>query len=85
MPKIRLLKLDPPRFDFLTFEEFERLLEAVKDDPERRALFLVGGEAGLRQGESIALGWDDVDLVSGTMTVRKSSCREIVATPRASM
>ena len=36
VPKIKLLKLEPPKFDFLTFEELERLLEAVKDDPEPR-------------------------------------------------
>jgi len=77
------LKLDSPRLDFLTFEEFERLLEAVKDDPERRALFLVGGEAGLRQGESIALVWDDVDMVLRTMSMRESSWREIVTTPKS--
>lgn len=46
MPRIKLLKVPPQRFDFLTFEELSRLVDAVKDDAERRALFLVGGEAG---------------------------------------
>jgi hypothetical protein len=55
VPKIKLLKLDPPKFDFLTFAELERLVEAVQDDPERTALFLIGAEAELRQGESIAI------------------------------
>jgi hypothetical protein len=47
VPKIKLLKVPPPKFDFLTFEELERLLDAVKGDPERRTLFLA--LAGPRQ------------------------------------
>jgi hypothetical protein len=35
VPQIRLLRLPPQELDFLTFEELSRLLEAVKDDPER--------------------------------------------------
>jgi hypothetical protein len=46
-PKIKLLKLVPQKFDFLTFEEYEWLLDAVKDDTERRTVFLLGAEAGL--------------------------------------
>jgi integrase len=83
VPKIKLLKLEPPKFDFLTFEELERLVDAVKDDPERRALFLVGAEAGLRQGEMVALSGNDVDLVMGMLTVRRSSWRCIVGTPKS--
>jgi integrase len=82
VPRIKLLKLPPQKFDFLTFEELSRLIDAVKDDNERRALFLVGGEAGLRQGEIIALEWGDVDLVNGTITVRRSSWRGIVGSPK---
>ena len=61
------------KFDFLTFEELSRLTEAVKIDPERLALVLLGADAGLRQGEIIALEWGDVDLVAGALTVRRLS------------
>jgi len=40
-------------------------------------------DAGLRQGELIALEWGDVDLVAGTLTVRRSSWRGIVGTPKS--
>jgi integrase len=83
VPKIKLLKLEPQKFDFLTFEEFERLLEAVKGDTERRVIFLVRGEAGLRQGEMIALEWDDIDLVAKTVTVRRSDWRGIIGSPKS--
>jgi integrase len=71
------------KFDFLTFEELSRLTEAVKIDPERWALVLLGADAGLRQGEIIALEWGDVDLVAGTLTVRRSSWKGIVDTPKS--
>jgi integrase len=83
VPKIKLLKLEPQKFDFLTFEELERLLHAMKDDAERRAMFLLGGEAGLRQGEIIALEWGDIDLVAGHLTVRRSVWRGIVGSPKS--
>jgi integrase len=83
VPRIKLLKIAPQRFDFLTFEEFSRLIDAMKDDVERRALLLVAGEAGLRQGEVIALEWGDVDLVAGTLTVRRSSWRGHQGSPKS--
>jgi integrase len=83
VPKIKLLKLAPPEFDFLTFEELERLLGVVKDDTERTALFLVGAEAGLRQGEMTALEWGDCDFVARTITVRRSVWRGISDTPKS--
>jgi hypothetical protein len=43
----------------------------MKGDPQRLALVVPGAEARLRQGESVALEWDDVDLVTGVLTVRQ--------------
>jgi integrase len=83
VPRVKLLKVPPQEFDFLTFEELSRLLDAVKGEPERRALILTGSDAGLRQGEMIALQWGDVDLVAGTLAVRRSSWRGIVGTPKS--
>ena len=52
VPKVKLLKIAPQRFDFLTFEELSRLVEAVKGDPQRLGLVLLGAEAGLRRARS---------------------------------
>jgi integrase len=81
---VKLLKVPQQRFDFLTFEELSRLIEAMKDDPERLALVLLGAEAGLRQGETMALEWGDVDLVAGLLTVRRSSWKGVIGTPKSS-
>ncbi len=55
----------------------------MKIDPERWALVLLVADAGLRQGEIIALEWGDVDLVAGALTVRRSSWKGQVGTPKS--
>ncbi|HEY2405669.1 MAG TPA: tyrosine-type recombinase/integrase [Polyangiaceae bacterium] len=83
VPKLKSLKIPQQKFDFLTFEELSRLLDVVKGDAERTALFLLGAEAGLRQGETMALEWGDIDFVAGTLTVRRSSWKGVVGTPKS--
>jgi integrase len=83
VPRVKLLKIPQQKFDFLTFDELSRLIEAVEGDPERRALVLLGADAGLRQGELIALEWGDVDLVAGALTIRRSSWKGVIGTPKS--
>jgi hypothetical protein len=47
------MPLPSPRFDFLTFDELSRLVEAKSDDPERLVLVLLGAEAGFRPRETV--------------------------------
>jgi len=53
VPKVRWLKGPQPEFDFLTFEEAERFLDAA--DPEWRPMFTLALRTGLRIGELRAL------------------------------
>src|SRR5207237_5018591 len=53
VPKVRWLKGPQPEFDFLTFEEAERFLDAA--DPEWRPIFTLALRTGLRIGELWAL------------------------------
>jgi len=60
--------------------EFRALLDVC--DPELRTLVHVAACTGMRQGELLALQWDDVDLDLGFITVRSdvsktSECRRI--------
>jgi hypothetical protein len=65
VPRVKLLKVSQHRFDFLTFVELSRLVEAMKGDPERLALALLGAEAGAparrdhcaRMGRRGSRGW----------------------------
>jgi integrase len=69
VPEIDWLKVPPEEFDFLDFEEADRLLAAV--DAEWRTMVLVALRTGMRMGELIALRWQDVDLVAGKVRVTR--------------
>ncbi len=80
-PKIRFLKLPPQKFDYLTFEESDKMLEAAggmwKD------MILLGLHTGMRLGELIGLTWENVDFSNETLTVGQSIVRGIVGSPKS--
>jgi len=81
-PRIRFLKVGRSEHDFLSFEEYDKLVAAAKKEPEWYPAILVAGDAGLRQGEIMALEWGDIDLEERTLTVRRNVWRKIVGTPK---
>lgn len=71
--RFQLLKREKGRPKFYDFDQYEWLVEASrKCDPRIELLELLGGEAGLRRGEIIALEWPDIDLRRGLITVERS-------------
>jgi integrase len=81
VPQVKWLKAPEPEFDFLDFEEAERLVAAA--DPDWRPMIVVGLKGGLRQGELLALRWEDVDLVAGRLMVRRAVSRGVITTPKS--
>jgi integrase len=79
-PPIKWLKPPPPEFDFLTYDETTRLIEAA--EAEWRTMITVAARTGLRLGELLALSWTDVDLEAGRLFVRRAVARGIVGTPK---
>jgi len=74
-----------PRIDasFHDFDEYERLVEAAKHTDERAHLtVLLGGEAGLRCGEIMALEWSDIDFSKRQLRVARSDWKGRVTTPK---
>ena len=67
VPRVKLFRTEKPTFDFLTFEEAERLINAA--EPEWRTLILLALKTGLRHGELIGLQWGDLDLHRGKLKV----------------
>jgi len=60
---IRLLPIPKASAQFHDFEAFGRLVDAAERlDWRTHLLVLLGGDAGLRCGEMMALTWSDVDL-----------------------
>jgi integrase len=43
-------------------------------------MVLLALRTGLRQGELLGLRWDDIDLVTGRLMVRRSAVRGVVGT-----
>ncbi len=80
-PRVKLFgKLPKPTFDFLSFEEAARLIDAA--EPEWRALLLVALKTGLRQGELIGLQWSDLDLAQARRNVRRTIWRGVTDLPK---
>ena len=81
---VRLLKSQSPTLPFYDFDDYERLIEgAAKVGPEALAAVLLGGDAGLRRGEIIALEWSDIDFRREMLTVARSSWHGNVDTPKS--
>jgi integrase len=71
-PHARLLRVSQQPFDFLNFEECERLLSAIREDPNSYTAILFAVDTGARMGESLAITWDDIDLKAGTVRIARS-------------
>jgi len=80
---IRLLPISKPSMGFYDFDEFERLVEAAKALDRRTYLIvLLGGEAGLRCGEMMALEWGDVDFHKRQICIQRSDWKGHVTVPK---
>ena len=81
--KIKLLRTAHPVAVFHDFAAYERLIEAAKVvDPQAHLTVLLGGDAGLRCGEIMALEWTDIDLSKRQLTVQRSEWKGHVTLPK---
>jgi integrase len=74
VPRNEATLVEPPRVErverqVLDLDQARAFLAAVRGD-RLEALYSVGFAIGLRRGEVLGLQWGDVDLTSGTVTVR---------------
>jgi integrase len=70
---VRLLPTPQGSTGFHDFDAYERLVAAAKGlDARTYLITLLGGEAGLRCGEMMALEWSDVDLTKELLCVERS-------------
>jgi integrase len=65
--KVKPLEENPPRSRVLDDVELRRLGEAIEDldDPFARVALVLLVETGMRRGEVLSLGWENVDLEAG--------------------
>lgn len=71
--KIRKMgKADANRIDFWTFDEYQRFIQEMKDDPIYFPLFETLYYTGMREGELLALSKDMIDLANNIIHIRKT-------------
>lgn len=81
---VEMLKVPPSTMSFYEPHEYERLVEAAgKLDLRLQLFILLGGDAGLRCGEIIALEQTDVDLRRGVITVSRSEWEGHLTAPKS--
>ena len=80
---IKLVKVTRPGAAFHDFNQFECLVETAQTiDRTTAFIVLLGGEAGLRCGEMIALEWRDVDLAKRLLCIERSDWNGEVTTTK---
>jgi integrase len=80
---IKLLPTPKNATAFYDFDQYERLVETARGiDPRTYLVVLLGGEAGLRCGEMIALEWTDVDVGKRQLCVARSDWNGQVTSPK---
>lgn len=79
---VKLLKAPKTMAAFHDFEAYERLVEAARKDDLAYLIVLLGGEAGLRCGEIMALEWSTVDLKTRQLCVAQSEWKGHVTAPK---
>lgn len=81
VPTMRWLRTPMPDIDFMTFDEARRLLAGA--EPAWYPMILLALRTGLRQGELLALRWEDIDLDAGRLRVCRSVYMGIVGTTKS--
>ena len=80
---IQLLKVAPAEVEFYEPALYEKIVASARDlDPRSYLMVLLGGEAGLRRGEIVALEQNDIDYPRGFIHVRRSESKGHVTAPK---
>lgn len=80
VPQIKLVKVPPQKYDYLTEAEAELLLNSAEGMWQNMILLAV--RTGLRFGELIALKWEDIKFSDGILTVTRNIVRNIEGSPK---
>lgn len=80
---IRLLKVSQKEAEFYDFDEYDRLIKAAQRIDEQALLVVfLGGDAGLRCGEMMALEWTDIGFSKRQLKILRSDWKGHVTLPK---
>jgi integrase len=81
---VDLMKVSNTVVKFYEFGQYKRLVDASQRYDERvHLVVLLGGDAGLRMGEIIALRWSDVDFRRRQLSIAQAVWRGVVDSPKS--
>lgn len=80
LPTLKLLKVPPQKYDYLTTEETEQLLKNANGIWYE--MILVAVKTGLRFGELLALKWEDINFKKSYLTVNRNIVRNVEVSPK---
>jgi integrase len=81
---IELMKVSNLVVKFYEFGQYKRLVEAAsRYDVRALVLVLLGGDAGLRMGEMLALRWCDVDFRRKQIVIQQAVWQGVVDVPKS--
>lgn len=80
VPRFKLLKVPPQKYDFLTEQETDVLLQ--NSNGTWYDMILLAVKTGLRFGELIALKWSDIQFEHKLLTVHSNIVRGIEGSPK---
>ncbi len=81
-PRIKLLKVQPQSFDFLSLEESTRLINSCEESMWKQ-MIVVALRTGMRLGELFGLEWSAVDFERKMITIRQSIVRGHIGSPKS--
>lgn len=81
-PKIKKLKVAPTSFDYLTTEECGLLL-SNESEPMWRLMILTAMHTGMRLGELCGLKWQDIDFMTGVISIQRNIVRGVIGSPKS--
>jgi integrase len=80
-PRIKLLKVQPQKFDHLSEDEANALLK--NSSGRLHEMILIALKTGMRYGEIIALDWEDLDFSIKKITVRHGIARGVMGSTKS--
>jgi len=83
MPVFKGVKCNAGRHAFYTPAEYDRLVQAAGHDPRMLVLVLLGGDAGMRIGEMIALEWSRIDYGANKVHVEFAAWKGHIGPPKS--
>ena len=79
--EVRAPKLHSPEMDVLTVEQVKALIRAARGD-RLECAYVLAATCGLRQGEVLALRYEDIDFDKGTLRVCRTVWKNRVYPPK---